>query len=73
MKEDIEQTLLLHLGRVEGKLDAILSHQDRVTDRLDDHGKRINKLEMFRSWQLGASAVVASLVAGLIGFFKGGH
>ncbi len=73
MKEEIEQTLLLHLGRVEGKLDAILAHHDRMTDRLDDHGKRLNKLEMYRAWQLGASAIIATVVTWFIGFFKGGH
>lgn len=73
MQKDIEQTLLLHLGRVEGKLDAILAHQDRIINQLDDHSKRLNTLEMYRSWQLGASAVIASLVAWFIGNFKGGH
>ena len=65
--------IFLHLGRLEGKVDAILSNQTLMANELEDHDKRIGKLENHHSWFLGASAVVASVVATAIGFLKGGH
>ncbi len=65
--------LFLHLGRLEGKVDAILSNQTLMANELEDHDKRIGKLEQHRAWFLGASAVVASVVATVVGFLKGGH
>ncbi len=67
------EELFLHLGRLEGKVDAILSNQTLMANQLDDHDESIGKLEQHRAWFLGASAVVASVVATAIGFFKGGH
>ncbi|MBK8189220.1 MAG: hypothetical protein IPK79_02085 [Vampirovibrionales bacterium] len=67
------ETIFLHLGRLEGKVDAILSNQTLMANQLDDHDDRIGKLEHHHSWFLGASAVVASVVATAVGFFKGGH
>jgi hypothetical protein len=72
VNREIEQTILLHLGRVEGKVDALLSNQDQMRQRLDSHEKRISALEMYRAWQMGASAAIASVVAWAVGFFKGG-
>lgn len=68
-----QDDIFLHLGRLEGKVDAILSNQHMMANQLEDHDKRIGQLEAFKAWQLGASAVIASLVAGFIGFFKGGQ
>jgi len=65
--------LFLHLGRLEGKVDAILSNQTLMANELNEHDKRIGKLEHHHSWFLGASAVVASVVATAVGFFKGGQ
>lgn len=65
--------LFLHLGRLEGKVDAILSNQTLMANELEEHDDRIGKLEHHHSWFLGASAVVASVVATAVGFFKGGQ
>lgn len=65
--------IFLHLGRLEGKVDAILSNQSLMVNQLDEHDKRIGSLEMFKAWQLGASAVIASLVASCIAYFRGGN
>lgn len=65
--------IFLHLGRLEGKMDALLAHVAQTTAHLDEHNVRIEQLEQHRAWFLGASAVVASLVAAAIGFLKGGH
>lgn len=65
--------IFLHLGRLEGKVDAILANQTSMANQLEDHDKRIGNLELFKAWQLGASAVIASLVAACVGYFKGGQ
>lgn len=65
--------LFLHLGRLEGKVDAILANQTLMANELEEHDDRIGKLEHHHSWFLGASAVVASVVATAVGFFKGGQ
>lgn len=73
MKNPIDENALFILGRLEGKVDAILSNQHGMNKRLDDHEKRLGMVEQHRAWMLGASAVVASLAATVVGFFKGGH
>lgn len=67
MKEPSDN-LFLHLGRLEGKVDAIQSHMDK---RLDDHEQRLGILERYRAWQLGVSAAIATLIAGLIQWIRG--
>ena len=67
------ENLFLHLGRLEGKVDAILANQTLMANELEEHDDRIGKLEHHHSWFLGASAVVASVVATAVGFFKGGQ
>lgn len=67
------ENLFLHLGRLEGKVDAILANQTLMANEQAEHDKRIGKLEHHHSWFLGASAVVASVVASAVGFFKGGQ
>lgn len=63
--------LFLHLGRLEGKVDAILSNQSNMDKRLDEHEKRLGVLERYRSWQLGVSAAIATIIAGLIQWIRG--
>lgn len=63
--------LFLHLGRLEGKVDAILSNQSSMDKRLDEHENRISILERYRSWQLGVSAAIATIIAGLIQWIRG--
>lgn len=63
--------LFLHLGRLEGKVDAILSNQTAMDKRLDEHEKRLSVLERYRSWQLGVSAAIGTLIAGLLQWIRG--
>lgn len=54
--------LYLWMGRMEAKLDALLSSQDAHGKRLDNHGDRLSRLERGHAWVLGAAAVVATVV-----------
>ena len=37
----------------------------RLTDRIDDHGRRLRGLERWRAWILGAGAAIAAAWAAL--------
>jgi hypothetical protein len=55
--------ILVALGRLEGKVDALMTRQalhDEDIQRLD---VRLRQLEQGRSWLLGASAVVGAIVS----------
>jgi hypothetical protein len=73
MKNPTDENALFILGRLEGKVDAILANQHNMDKRLGEHETRLGILEQNRSWFLGASAVVASIVATAVGFFRGGQ
>lgn len=55
-------TLMLALGRLEGKQDAILTAVGEQTKRLNAHSERIGKLERRQAWWAGAAAVAGMLV-----------
>lgn len=55
MADDVQRTL----GRIEGKLDAVLQQQE-------DHKRRIDDLEGLKNKALGIAAIIGSMV-GLIG------
>jgi hypothetical protein len=58
--------ILLALGRLEGKVDSLISRQKLVDEELDRHETRLRNLEQSRSWLLGASAVVGAVAAFLV-------
>ncbi len=62
----IEKDLLLALGRLEGKVDALIaSHksQDEALGRLE---KRMRALESSRSWLVGAAAALGAISSYLL-------
>tara|TARA_Y100000114_G_scaffold153773_1_gene174458 strand:- start:163 stop:372 length:210 start_codon:yes stop_codon:yes gene_type:complete len=56
-----DNQILLALGRLEGKVDAMLTRQKYHDEELDRQDQRLRKLEQGRSWLLGAAAVVGSV------------
>jgi spore coat polysaccharide biosynthesis predicted glycosyltransferase SpsG len=56
-----QDDLLLALGRLEGKVDALISVQRTQDNTLNHHDKRIRSLENSRSLMLGAAAVIGAL------------
>jgi hypothetical protein len=62
----MNEELLLALGRLEGKVDSILTAQAIHTEELNRLDKRMRDLEQSRSWLLGAAAVMGAAASFLI-------
>ena len=70
----MDNEILIALGRLEGKVDALIARQAIHDEELDRHDKRLRDLEQSRAWVLGAAAVigaVAALVINMIGGING--
>jgi len=61
--------IMLAIGRLEGKMDAILRGQHRIETQLDAHDGRIRKLEHHRSLQIGGAAAIGALASLLVNVF----
>lgn len=58
--------LFLALGRLEGKMDALIQMQKVQQEELKTHDERIRILEHARGTFLGAAAVVGAVAGGLL-------
>jgi hypothetical protein len=58
-----ESEVMLALGRLEGKMDAILQMQRIQEEQLKSHDARLRELEHSRSFMLGAAALVGGIVS----------
>ena len=66
----MNEELLLALGRLEGKVDSLITSlavHDEELNRLDH---RVRNLEQSRSWMLGAAAVIGAAASFLFQFLK---
>ena len=61
----MNEEILLALGRLEGKVDAMMTSLRLQEQELKNLDKRIRELEQSRAWMLGAAAI-NSLLAGMI-------
>lgn len=61
----MNEEILLALGRLEGKVDAMMSSLRVQEQELKTLEKRIRELEQSRAWMLGAAGVIAA-IAGFI-------
>lgn len=61
----MNEEILLALGRLEGKVDAMMTSLRVQEQELKTLEKRIRELEQSRAWMLGAAAVI-SAIAGFI-------
>lgn len=57
--------VLIALGRLEGKVDAMMTSLRVQEQELKVLDSRIRELEKSRAWMLGAAAVI-SLISGLV-------
>jgi hypothetical protein len=60
---DLPDDILLALGRLEGKVDALMAQQLRTQDGLDDLDQRVRGLENQRALLIGACTVIATLAS----------
>jgi len=61
LEMESDNQILLALGRLEGKVDAMLTRQKYHDEELDRQDQRLRKLEQGRSYMLGAAAVVGAV------------
>tara|TARA_R100001082_G_scaffold80977_1_gene47945 strand:- start:591 stop:797 length:207 start_codon:yes stop_codon:yes gene_type:complete len=66
----MNEEILVALGRLEGKVDALITRQSLIDEELGRQEKRIRTLEQSKSWVLGAAAMVGGAVSLLIRFIK---
>ena len=66
----MNEEILVALGRLEGKVDALITRQSLIDEEMGRQEKRIRTLEQSRSWVLGAAAMVGAAVSLLIRFIK---
>ena len=67
----MDNEILIALGRLEGKVDSLITRQALHDEELDRHDKRIRDLEQSKSWILGASAAAGAIAAYIIGLIRG--
>ena len=66
----MHEEILVALGRLEGKVDALITRQSLIDEELGRQEKRIRSLEQSKSWVLGAAAMVGAAVSLLVKFLK---
>ncbi len=62
---------MLMLGRLEGKLDALISQVGTVNNRLEAHEDRISALEQWRAYLVGIGAAIGVIVSHAIQYIRG--
>ncbi len=58
-----EETLFLTLGRLEGKVDTLLTLQKVQEEQIKEHDQRIRSLEHSKSFLMGISAIIGAVVS----------
>ena len=61
-----EDTLRYMIGKLEGKIDALISSVQKQTSDIQEHEKRIRVLETSKAWVLGWSSAAAILISVII-------
>lgn len=55
--------LFLAIGRLEGKVDSLISMQSRQSDEIKEHDHRLRSLEHSRGYMLGWAAAIGAGVS----------
>ena len=64
----MDNEILIALGRLEGKVDSLITRQAIHDEELGRHDARLRDLEQSKSWLLGAAAVAGALSAFIFNF-----
>jgi len=66
----MNEELLLALGRLEGKVDSLITRQAVHDEQLERMETRVRRLENSRSWLMGASAAIGASVSLIFQWLK---
>ena len=61
-----EESIMLSLGRLEGKVDALMGQQGRHQSDMDNLDDRVRSLEGHKAQLLGVCAAIASAASYLV-------
>ncbi len=57
----MNEELMLALGRLEGKVDSLITRQALLDQEMDKFDNRLRSVEQSRSWLIGAAAVFGGI------------
>jgi hypothetical protein len=64
-----ESDLLLSLGRLEGKMDALIAITNAHNELIQKHDDRLRELENSRSALIGAVAILSTAISAAVAWF----
>jgi len=64
-----ESDLLLSLGRLEGKMDALIAITNAHNELIQKHDERLRELENSRSALIGAVAILSTAISAAVAWF----
>lgn len=65
-----DETLFMALGRLEGKVDTLLTLQKVQEEKIKEHDQRIRVLENSKAFLMGSSAVIGAAVSAAFNLFS---
>lgn len=65
-----DQDLLLSLGRLEGKMDALIAITNAHNDMIQRHDERLRELEQSRSALIGAVAILSTAISAAVAYLS---
>ena len=67
-----DSTIRYMLGKLEGKIDSLISSVQEQTSDIQEHEKRIRILETSKAWAIGWASAAAILISLIVQYlFKG--
>jgi hypothetical protein len=70
MADPSNEQIFLALGRLEGKVDALMHRSMQIEEHLDNQDKRIRSLEQYKHFLLGISAAVGAASSFIINLIQ---
>lgn len=60
MSDTFDRDAVYLLGRMDGKLDALIAQTGEMALAIKDHDTRLDAIERWRAWMLGAGAAAGA-------------
>ena len=64
-----DQDLLVAIGRLEGKMDALIAITNAHNEMIQKHDERLRELETSRSALIGAVAILSTAISEAVAWF----